>query len=98
LSAKQQIFSYNLRTIQTPANVANFPYKIKRVRLNFIIVGGNFGGSYKNLPSSYLFARNSILVAPAAGNTLVDFRLTSTSTQNPFSYAVNNTVNIGCVL
>ncbi len=97
MSANQQIFSYNLKTIQTPANVANFPYKIKRVRLNFIIVGANFGGSYTNLPSSYLFARNSILVAPAtAGNTLVDFRLTPTSTQSPFSYAFNNTVNIGC--
>ncbi len=65
--------------------------------MNFIIVGANFGGSYTNLPSSYLFARNSILVAPAnTGNTLVDFRLTPTSTQTPFSYAVNNTVNIGC--
>lgn len=96
MTVNLKAFQYSIKTVNSQANVINVALKIKRVRLGYILVGSNFGGYYTpTLPSSYIFARNSAMVAPAAtGSTLVDFK---TSTQeSPFLYTPSTTNYPGC--
>lgn len=102
LTDNKQIFQFNIKTINTQANVLNIPTKIKHVGLNFIIIGSAMGGYYttSGIPSSYLFARNSDMFVPVSGaglSTLVDFKTqTSGNSESPFLYDPTNTKYSGC--
>jgi len=84
LSDNRQVFQFNIKTVNSQANVLNYPVRVKHVALNFIIIGSGMGGFYttSGIPSSYLFARNSDMILPAAASggttTLVDFKTQTT--------------------
>lgn len=101
LSDNRQIFQFNIKTLNTQANVLNIPTRIKHVGLNFIIIGSAMGGYYttSGIPSSYIFARNSDMFVPVSnpGLTLVDFKAqTSGNAESPFLYDPTNTKYAGC--
>lgn len=100
LSDSRQIFQFNIKTLNTQANVLNIPTRIKHVGLNFIIIGSALGGYYTSsgIPSSYIFARNSdMFVQSSTGFTLVDFKTqTSGNAESPFLYDPTNTKYSGC--
>lgn len=96
MTANMKAFQYSIKTTNAQANVINIPYKIKRVRLGYILVGSNFGGYYTpSLPSSYIFARNSAMITPATtGATLIDFK--TPTLESPFLYTPSTTNYPGC--
>lgn len=96
MTSNLKAFQYSIKTTNSQANVINIPYRIRRVRLGYILVGSNFGGYYTpTLPSSYIFARNSAMVSPAlTGSTLVDFK--TPTLESPFLYTPSTTNYPGC--
>lgn len=82
LSDNRQVFQFNIKTVNSQANINNVPLRIKHVSINYILVGSGIGGYYTSsgIPSSYIFARNSDMILPVSGTTtLVDFKTQTTS-------------------
>lgn len=90
------MFQFQVKTAQTAANINNIPYKIKRVKLSYIIVGSGFPGFYDNaILDTFVFPRNSIMLQPVSGGpTLVDFK--SPAGDSPFLYNPSLSNYQGC--
>lgn len=93
------MFQFNIKTVNSQANVKNVPLRIKHVSVNFIIVGSGLGGYYTSsgIPSSYIFARNSDMILPVTGTTtLIDFKTQTTgNAESPFLYNAADTTKYG---
>ena len=95
MNANRRAFQFNLITTQSSANVNNIPLRIKHITLSYILIGELLEGQYDSsgIPSTYIFTRNSAMIAPAtSGKTLVDFK--TAGLESPFNY--DPSAYIGC--
>lgn len=96
LNDNRQKFLFNLRTTTSQTNSVNVLFRVRKITLTYIAIGDLFDGFYSNLPSSYIFARNSGMVRPnllSGQRTNVDFA--SPTSLSPFLYTPGNS-SLGC--